>query len=176
MLKKSKLVYLASAVILCVVAVVMMRTLFHVPNIAQAKTFNTEYTLVLSDYNGKPVHLYDYRRQVLIAYAWASWCPYCGSEIEGLAQLKKTYGDNVQIVAINRAEPLATARAYTNALTDTNGIVFLLDPTDSFFKEIGGYAMPEMVFIDSSGTIIYHQRGPIRMEDVQAEIEKLLHP
>ena len=173
---KNQLMYLASAILLIVVAAAMMTTLFRTPTAAHtASTFTTEYTLVLSDYNGKAVHLYDYRRQVLIAYAWASWCPYCGAEIEGLAQLKATYGDNVQIVAIDRGEPLAVARAYTNALTDTSGVVFLLDPTDSFFKDIGGYAMPEMVFIDSSGTIIFHQRGPIQMSDVQMEIEKLLH-
>jgi thiol-disulfide isomerase/thioredoxin len=177
MSRKNQFVYLVSVTVLLGVAIAMMLTLFRVPSVAHtASTFNTEYTLVLSDYNGNAVHLYDYRRQVLIAYAWASWCPYCGTEIEGLAQLKATYGDNVQIVAINRGEPLSVARAYTNALTNTTGVVFLLDPTDSFFKDIGGYAMPEMVFIDSSGAIIFHQRGPIQMSDVQAEIEKLLHP
>jgi thiol-disulfide isomerase/thioredoxin len=173
---KNQFIYLFSVIALIGIAVAMMVTLFRVPTSTHAaSTFNTEYTLVLSDYNGNPVHLYDYRRQVLIAYAWASWCPYCGSEIEGLAQLKAKYGDNVQIVAINRAEPLSVARAFTNGLTDTTGVVFLLDSNDAFFKDIGGYAMPEMVFIDSSGNIIYHQRGPIQMSDVETEIEKLLH-
>ena len=168
------LAYLATIIILSLSAFCLMRLAFHVPTLAAAKTFETEYTLVLSDYSGNKVHLYDYRRQVLIAYAWASWCPYCGSEIQDLAALKKTYGDNIQIVAINRGEPLAVARAYTDGLADTSGVVFLLDPKDAFFKDIGGYAMPEMVFIDSAGTVIYHQRGPIQLPDVKAEIGKLL--
>ncbi len=175
MFRTNSFAYLASILIFSVLAICLMRFAFRVPTVAQAKTFDTEYTLVLSDYSGNKVHLYDYRRQVLIAYAWASWCPYCGNEIQDLAALKKTYGDSIQIVAINRGEPLAVARAYTGALSDTDGVVFLLDPKDAFFKDIGGYAMPEMVFIDSAGTVIYHQRGPIQIAAVKAEIEKLIH-
>ena len=173
--KKDRILPLVVMLFLCVAAVLLSRTYFKVPAVAQDKTFDTEYTLVLSDYAGNQVHLYDYRRKVLIAYAWASWCPYCGAELQNLASLKKTYGDNIQVVAINRGESLETARNYSDHLTNTDGLVFLLDPNDAFFKGIGGYAMPETVFIDSGGTIIFHQRGPIQLPDVQAEIEKLLH-
>lgn len=173
--KNTQILSLIAILLLCVAAVLISRTFFKVPAAAQDKTFDTEYTLVLSDYAGNQVHLYDYRRKVLIAYAWASWCPYCAGELQNLATLKKTYGDNIQVVAINRGESLQIARDYTDHLTDTDGLVFLLDPNDAFFKGIGGYAMPETVFIDSGGTIIFHQRGPIQIADVQAEIEKLIH-
>jgi thiol-disulfide isomerase/thioredoxin len=157
------------------VSVFAARSFFKVASPAQAATFNTEYTLVLSDYSGHQVHLYDYSRTVLIAYAWASWCPYCSGELSDLAALKKTYGDTVAIVAINRAEPLAVAKAFTDHIPNGDGLVYLLDPHDSFFKEIGGYAMPEMVFINGRGDIVFHQRGPIQLPAVQAEIDKLLH-
>ncbi len=167
--------YLCAMVLACLCAVAIMLLLFRVPSAERATTFNSEYTLVLSDYAGNQVHLYDYRRKILIAYAWASWCPYCGTEIQGLSKFKQTYGDSIQVVAVNRGESLQVAKAYTDHLGDTAGVTFLLDPEDAFFKQIGGYAMPEMVFIDSAGTIIYHQRGPIKMEDVDAEIQKLSH-
>ena len=41
-------------------------------------------------------------------------------------------------------------------------------------KAIGGYAMPEMVFIDGGGNIIYHQRGPIQMTDIQARLSEIV--
>lgn len=175
MTKRSRFALLATILACCAGAAILATLVFRLPAPGRAATFDTEYTLVLSDYSGNPVHLYDYRRKVTIAYAWASWCPYCASEIEGLAQLKKTYGDSIQVVAINRGESLNTAKSFTDHLTDTEGVVFLLDPDDQFFKLIGGYAMPEMVFIDGSGNIVYHQRGPVTMNDANAEIQKLVH-
>jgi cytochrome c biogenesis protein CcmG/thiol:disulfide interchange protein DsbE len=165
---------LATSVIVLICAVLFSRYFFHVQVKAKDTTFGKEYGLTLTDYSGKDVHLFDYRRKVLIAYAWASWCPYCGAELQDLASLKKSYGDSIAIVAINRGEPLPVAKSFTDRLQDTGGIVFLLDPSDSFFKEIGGYAMPEMVFIDAGGAISSHQRGPIQISDVDAKIKELL--
>lgn len=140
----------------------------------EKETFKEEYALVLKDYAGTEVKLSDYRRKALIAYAWASWCPYCGAEIENLAVLKQKYGAEIEILAINRAEPLQTAKPYTDALRETSGIIFLLDPADAFFKQIGGYAMPETVFIDEKGGVTFHQRGPIDIAAVEANIQRLL--
>jgi thiol-disulfide isomerase/thioredoxin len=175
MSRHRQIILIVVLLVLLLVGFVATRLVFTVAPPKQASTFSKEYALTLSDYSGNEVHLYSFRRKVLIAYAWASWCPYCSLELENLAQLKTVYGDDVAIVAINRAESLATARAFTDHIPGTSGLIFLLDPTDSFFKEVGGYAMPETVFISGSGDIIYHQRGPIQLPQVQAEIEKILH-
>lgn len=156
------------------VAIVFSLAVFRVHEKEKDANFAKEYGLQLTDYSGKSVHLFDYRRKVLIAYAWASWCTYCGGELQNLAKLKKTHGDNIEIVAINRGEPVAVAKHFTDNLPDTTGVIFLVDPRDSFFKEIGGYAMPETVFIDIGGTITYHQRGPIQLPDVEQKIKDLL--
>lgn len=140
---------------------------------AEEETFAQEYSLAFADYDGAEVLLSSFRREVLVAYTWASWCTYCAAELENLASLKRSYGDDVQIVAINRAESALVARDYTQKLA-VDGLVLLIDTTDSFFKEIGGYAMPETVFIDSRGTVIFHQRGPMRIEEVRRKIEELL--
>jgi len=138
-------------------------------------SFNNEFSLVLKDYAGNDVHLYQYRRQLIVAYAWASWCTYCADEMQHLASLKKTYGDKVQILAINRAEPLAAAKDFTDRLNTGPDITLLLDPGDAFFKSITGYAMPETVFIDSGGDIVYHQRGPIDMSTLEQKVKELVH-
>lgn len=141
---------------------------------ADKETFKEEYALTFKDYSGNEVKLSDYRRRALIAYAWASWCPYCGAEIQNLSSLKQKYGEEIDILAVNRAEPLQVAKAYTDALQNTVGVIFLLDPTDAFFKQIGGYAMPETVFIDEKGNVTFHQRGPIDIDAVEANIKRLL--
>lgn len=136
--------------------------------------FTKEYGLTLTTYDGKAVRLADFRTQTIVAYAWASWCPYCGAEIENLAKLKKTYGDKIQIIAVNRAEPVLVAKAYTDQLSSVSGVVFLTDPKDTFFKMIDGYAMPETVFIKPGGDIEFHQRGPMQFNEVSKELQQLI--
>jgi hypothetical protein len=65
------------------------------------------------------------------------------------------------------------AKKYTDSLA-TQGIPLLLDPTDSLYKEAGGYAMPETVFIRPDGDVLFHQRGPIQLPEVEAKIKELL--
>ena len=140
------------------------------------ETFAKSYGLTLQTYDGKKVQLSDYRGKVVIAYAWASWCPYCGGEIQNLATLKAKYGDRIVILAINRAEPLADAKGYTDQLSNVSGVTFLLDPTDSFFKSVSGYAMPETIFIQKNGDVMFHQHGPMTLDTAEQKLQQLLSP
>jgi thiol-disulfide isomerase/thioredoxin len=137
-------------------------------------TFRKEYGLTLLDYQGHEVRLSEFKNKIVVAYAWASWCPYCGAEIEHLAQLREKYGANIQILGVNRGESLAVAQDFTSHLHSVDGVLFLLDPDDAFFKMIGGYAMPETVFVRSNGEILYHQRGPMRYEEAEAQLQAIL--
>lgn len=167
--------YIVIAAILLLVAIAMSLLLFRVPTKASDQTFNNEFSLLLQDYSGKEVHLYEYRRQILVAYAWASWCVYCGAEMQQLAKLKAAYGDKIQILAINRAESIHVAKPFTDGLGIEKDMVLLLDPNDAFFKSIGGYAMPETVFIDAHGDIVFHQRGPIDVPTMEVRLKELVH-
>lgn len=144
------------------------------PKTQNDQTFSNEFNLVLKDYSGNDVHLYSFRRQLIVAYSWASWCTYCADEMNNLAKLKQTYGDKIQILAINRAEPLPDAKSFTDKLNTGKDITLLMDPSDSFFKSISGYAVPETVFIDTNGNIVYHQRGPIDMTSLTDRIKQLV--
>ncbi len=137
-----------------------------------AETFREEYNLTLRSYDGEEVPLSEFKRSIIVAHTWASWCPYCGAELQNLVELKKEFGDKITILAVNRAESLEEARAFTDPL-GLSGIEILLDPDDAFFRSIGGYAMPETVFIDSNSEVIFHQRGPIQMDEVRTRIQEL---
>lgn len=147
---------------------------FSAPPPADENTFREEYSLVLKDYSGNDVKLSDYRREILIVYAWASWCPYCGKELEYLSELKGRYGDDLSIIAVNRAEPLVDAKDFTDKLSGMDRLSLLLDSTDALYKAIDGYAMPETIFINSRGDIVYHQRGPIKPEEVDQKVAELM--
>lgn len=141
---------------------------------ADSDTFREEYSLILKDYEGNDVSLTDYRREILIVYAWASWCPYCGAELEYLSKLKERYGDGLSIVAVNRAEPLIDAKDFTDKLEGMDRLALLLDMNDALYRQIDGYAMPETIFINSRGDIIYHQRGPIKPDEVNQKVAELM--
>lgn len=139
-----------------------------------ADTFKDEYALTFRSYDGADVSLSQFKKKVLVAHTWASWCTFCTEELKNLSRIKEVYGDEIEVVAINRAEPLGDARAFTDSLALSPGVVLLLDPADSFFKHIEGYHMPETVFIDRSGVIVFHQRGPLSFDDAVQKINELM--
>src|SRR6185436_20203210 len=106
-------IYIGIAIALLVVTFGFSYFLLKAPNPSQDQsTFSSAFSLVVNDYSAEEVHLYDYRRHPLVAYTWASWCTYCADELKNLSALKKKYGEEVTVIAINRGEDRATAKAY----------------------------------------------------------------
>lgn len=128
----------------------------------------------LKDYNGQTVSLSDFRGKALVVNAWAAWCPFCVRELEDFATAQKEFGDKVVIVAIDRAESLEVAKKFTNDLGVSEDLIFLLDPADSFYQSIGGFSMPETIFVDRNGNIVHHKRGPMSLEEIRERIQKIL--
>lgn len=135
-----------------------------------------EKELTFVDYSGNEVRFSGLRDRPLIVYAWASWCLYCAEELNNLGRIKEIYGDEVTAIAINRAEPRATAVAFSDELELPDGVVLLLDPEDSFYKSIEGYAMPEMVAIGVRNETLFHQRGPLSFEKMIEKIKEITAP
>lgn len=128
----------------------------------------------LQDYSGKTLSLADFAGKPLVLNAWATWCPFCREELPAFATAQKEFGDKVVIIAIDRQESLATAKSYTDAQGTTSGLIFLLDPSDSFYQSIGGFSMPETIFVDKSGNIVDHKRGPMDINEIRERIKKII--
>ena len=128
----------------------------------------------LQDYDGKTVSLGDFHGKSLAINSWAAWCPFCRKELSDFAKVQKEFGDRVIIIAVDRAETLAVAKKYTDELGVTNGMLFLLDPSDSFYQSIGGFSMPETIFVDKNSNIKIHKRGPMDSDEIREKIKQLL--
>lgn len=125
------------------------------------------------DYQGNTVELADFTGTPLVINAWAAWCPFCVKELPDFVSLQKEFPE-AMVIAINRVESLNIAKSYTDDAGITDGLVFLLDRSDSFYKSIGGFTMPETIFVDAQGIIQDHKRGPMDLEEMKERLETIL--
>lgn len=128
----------------------------------------------LEDYEGETVHLADFTGKPLVINSWAAWCPFCVKELEDFAAVQREFANEVVIVAIDRAESLAVAKKFSDEAGLTDDLVFLLDPDDSFYTAIGGFAMPETLFVTGDGEIQFHKRGPMDEAEIRQRVQALL--
>lgn len=128
----------------------------------------------LNDYNGRTINKDDFLGKVLIINSWASWCPFCVNELQDFIKLQEEFKNDIQIVAINRRESLETAKGFTDTLGVRNVIIYLLDPKDNFYQGIGGFSMPETIFVNKNGKIIFHKRGFMPFEEMKSKTIKTL--
>ncbi|MBI3384706.1 TlpA family protein disulfide reductase [Candidatus Gottesmanbacteria bacterium] len=128
----------------------------------------------LPDYQGKIVNLSDFSKQPLVINSWAGWCPYCKKELVDFAKVQEELKNKIIIIAIDRAESLAVAKKYSDELGVSNSLVFLLDPADSFYEAIGGFSMPETIFVDKDKIVRDHKRGPMDKTEIKNRIKTAL--
>ncbi len=139
----------------------------------QVNRGNKVSNLSFKDYQGETVNLADFAGKALVINSWAAWCPFCKKELPDFVTIQKEFKDTLVIIAIDRAESLETAKKYSDDLGVTNDLVFLLDPKDSFYQAIGGFSMPETIFVDKNGTIVDHKRGPMEVSEIRERVKKI---
>ncbi|MBI3495014.1 TlpA family protein disulfide reductase [Candidatus Berkelbacteria bacterium] len=143
-------------------------------NQAVSENIDRLATIPLTNYQGKQVSVRDFGGKPLVINVWASWCPFCKQELPDFATAQQEFNGRVVIVAIDRAEPLAVAKQYSDQLNITNAMPFLIDPADAFYQAIGGFAMPETLFIARDGTIVEHKRGPLALTEIRQKIQMII--
>jgi len=127
-----------------------------------------------TDLDGTVVDLSAFKGKPLIINSWATWIPFSQKELQLFNTVKEKYGDALTILAINRMENNAVIKSYLDTYTIARTILFLTDPSDHFYKAVGGYAMPETVFYDRDGIIRTHIRGVLTESELTALVNTLL--
>lgn len=130
--------------------------------------------LLLHALDGRGVRLHDVRGTPLVVNSWAAWCLFCEKELLDLAAVQQEYGDRVRFIAIDRGEDRATVQEYLERLGLSDDLLVLLDPDDAFYRSIGGFSMPETLFVRADGTLQFHKRGVMTREEIQARTAELV--
>ena len=117
--------------------------------------------------------------KVLVLNSWASWCGFCVREIPDFAALQSEYPEDVQVIAINRQEPIQDINPFLERINiSSNDLLILLDPEDTFFEDIAMElpSMPQTLFVRKDGTISTHERGFMTLEEMRRFTEEALLP
>lgn len=126
----------------------------------------------VKNYEGESIKLSSFKGKPLIINSWAVWCPFCVEELKDFAKAKNQLDKDFEVIAINRAEEKEKTENFITDLGIKNDLVFLLDPNDSFYTAIGGFSMPETVFVNENGKIIFHKRGPMDLVEIKQKISE----
>jgi thiol-disulfide isomerase/thioredoxin len=129
--------------------------------------------LQAQDIMGKPVSKADWGGKVVLVNFWATWCPPCREEIPELIELKKQYGDRLQIIGISEDED---SPAKVLKFAQQKGMTYpIIMATPELIAEYGGVpALPTSFLVDTQGRIVTKHSGLYPIQSYHREIRSLL--
>lgn len=128
----------------------------------------------LQDISGADVRLSSYQGRVVMVNLWATWCPFCLAELADMARAQKEFGEKMVVIAVNRGEPFEKITKYIREAHLDGLFLFLQDPSDSVYQSLGGFSMPETIFVDRDGMMRDRRRGPMNLEEIRRRVENIL--
>ena len=137
-------------------------------DVVVAKEFN------LPDATGNIVSLSEVDAKIKIINFWASWSPYSKDELLVFSRIKKEHNGDVEVLALNRDTNSADGKNFLKKLDLPEGIIFVYDKNDKYYKKMDGYAMPETIIVNDKDEVLFHKHGPMTYNDINNEIDSIL--
>ncbi|MBP9760504.1 MAG: TlpA family protein disulfide reductase [Candidatus Pacebacteria bacterium] len=126
------------------------------------------------DASGSPIILDEIHARVRVINFWASWSPYSKDELPALVALKHEFGDDIAIVALSRDTNPTNGRAFLASLGLGPELLFAYDRGDTYFKQVGGFNMPETIFVGERGEVLAQVHGPMSLDEMRAQVKRIL--
>jgi peroxiredoxin len=127
----------------------------------------------LTDLTGKPVALSDFKGQVVLYNAWATWCPPCKEEMPTLEAYYQAHkSDGFVVVAIDDGEAVEDVTAFVKE----HRLSFPVWPDLDYvaggaFKTVN---LPTSFIIDRSGTVRLTWTGAITRDTLEKYVTPLI--
>ncbi|MFQ5667384.1 MAG: TlpA disulfide reductase family protein [Candidatus Binatia bacterium] len=121
----------------------------------------------LTDLDGRPHRLADFRGKVVFLNVWATWCPPCRMEMPSMERLyQRLQREDFVMLAVSEDEGgYGVVRPFVEQL----GLTFpvLMDPDGIVPQRYGVTGYPETFIIDRGGQVVQHTIGPADWEHDQ---------
>jgi peroxiredoxin len=127
----------------------------------------------LADLQGHPVAFSDYRGQVILYNAWATWCPPCKDEMPILEAYYRKYRQaGFVVIAVEDGQPSADVAAYAK----NYGLTFPIWPDTSWIATNAFRVnhLPTSFVIDRGGTVRLTWVGAITPDMLEQYVTPLL--
>jgi len=130
-------------------------------------------TFQLTDLDGRPLRLEDYRGKAVWVTFWASWCPPCQAETPVLRDVYDEYrARGLELIAVEIQETVDVGQRYAASyeLNYTIGA----DVSGHVFRAWRGYALPTHFFIGPEGTIRHVVSAPLDRATAVGFVESIV--
>jgi thiol-disulfide isomerase/thioredoxin len=104
--------------------------------------------------DGKEISFEQFKgKKIVWLIFWATWCPYCGSEISALKDLYEKYNDKLEIIAVNVGvnDSIEKANAYMKVFDLPYNVIF----SHKITKDYQVRGVPTQIVIDIHGNVIF---------------------
>ena len=134
--------------------------------------------LKLTDLDGKPHSLADYRGQRVLLHAWAPWCGPCVEELPQLVRWQTGHPDAPRLVGIALDEP-AKVRAFLeqHAIESFTTLIGSLDEPP-ILTRLGDtrHVLPYSVLLDAQGKVLATHVGALGKNGLLQQWQEMTAP
>ena len=129
----------------------------------------------LTDLDGKPNSLSQYRGKIVLLNFWATWCKPCTTEMPAMQTMYDKLRDKgFMVLAVNELEDDAKVREHIKQYGHTFPV--LMDHDNKVANQFGVFGLPVSVFIDQEGRVQEYIKGGLlteqKIEETVARIQK----
>ena len=145
-----------------------------VPTESISENLAPDFTV--TDSEGNPVKLSDFRGKGVVLNFWASWCGPCKMEMPHFQAAYEQYGEDVHFLMVNMSTAFGDSRADAAAVLEEGGYTFPVyyDDLSECAYGYGINAIPVTVFIDAEGNLVSAKTGAMNAADLDRRILAIL--
>ena len=143
-------------------AFILLVVLLQVPSpvrAAQVRVGDVAPAVSLTDWQGQPRQLAEWRGSVVVLDFWASWCPVCRQALPALDALARRYAGSLRVLAVNVDHGGAGAEHFLAEALPTPAMTLLRDSEGTTMARFGAQGMPALYLIDREGTVRLVETG-----------------